>query len=384
MPPASAASASPSDVPWPTPAAAAFDPAAFGWRGVGQILDLNSTVIGYQLAVGYLDGTEPRWTIDMTVAPWQFTIFATQHAVTAGPASGWVVYVNDDGAQSEVRAVRVDGTAEHSVITLSSVVFDAVLAPDGSAAYLDLLNRASGREEGVVSVALGGSGSSQPVMAPAPVDLAIGGPGQVRLVAVSRFVRDLAISPSGTMLARFACGEPFGQCLLEVVDLDTNAQLTLEDPIIWEFFGVSDTEVVGRFTCGDDSCIVGVTTDDGSRRTLELAGGALYPGRPAVGGTGGLVFLGTVGGTYYHPPGAELWGYDLDSSVSVRLLAMDGGFGIGLEDTSVDQFAELPWGWALVLVCPVESSCQTVALNLSDLSQIPISIGGAGYGGGHD
>src|SRR3990172_2018185 len=54
-----------------------------------------------------------------------------------------------------------------------------------------------------------------------PTAAAAGAPAAIRLVAADRFVRTLRISADGSEVARLACGEPFGQCvfdLLEVAD----------------------------------------------------------------------------------------------------------------------------------------------------------------------
>ena len=179
----------------------------------------------YSLQAGTLADGEPL--VDLEV-PWRAELgdgIAREPAVGA-PHGGSVVYVADDGARSDVRRAEIaaDG-ADHSLATLDEVVWDIVVAPDGSAAYAAIVDRAkTTRDLGVVRIHLDGSRSVEPVLPPAQ----LGAADTVRPVAVIAFQVSLAMSLDGEHLIRRTCAEA-GSCLVEVAALASGRVAELPD-----------------------------------------------------------------------------------------------------------------------------------------------------------
>lgn len=271
--PTSVASPSPT-LPSPLPDGA-LDLAAFGWHTVvPEFEPATGDTIGYWLAVGSLAAEAPAWFEPMTLRPWVFDEEAPFHPVTDGPAGGRVVHVADDGKTSELRALEIGGTDLGAIGSTPHVIHTVRLTPDGEVVYAVLRDRVTGADLGVFRASLADGGTIEPVMDPPAVDNA----SDIRMVAVRRFVRILRISADGSEVARLACGEPFGQCVLDVLTVSDGIVRTYDAP------GQSgDLVAIGDgVALGGSSCI-----GDGSRCVtsgVELASGMQreYPGQPAV------------------------------------------------------------------------------------------------------
>lgn len=213
-------------LPPPLPANS-LDLRSLGWQSVVPELETSTAdLIGYWLAVGSLDSETPAWFEPMTLHPWAFEPDTAFHPVVDGPAGGQVVHVADDGTTSEIRALDIRGRELGPIGTTPHIVYCLRLSPDGRSAYAVLLDRATGEDLGVFRVAVPGDGSIEQVMEPPTVDRA----GGIRLVAVERFIRTLRVSANGSEVARIACGEPFGQCVLDVLTVADGTVRTHDAP----------------------------------------------------------------------------------------------------------------------------------------------------------
>ena len=252
-----------------------LDLTAFGWHSVVPELDTTSgDTIGYWLAVGSLDTETPAWFEPMAVHRSVFDEETTFRPVADGPAGGHVVHVADDGSTSEVRALDIRGTDLGAIGATPHVIHTVRLTPDGQVVYAVLLDRATGRDLGVFRVPIAGAGTIEQVMDPPAVD----GAGDIRLVAVERFVRTLRISADGSEVARLACGEPFGRCVLDVLTVEDGIVRTHDAPgQSGDLVAIGDGVALGGSFCiGDGSrCVTsGVELHSGTQRE--------YPGEPAV------------------------------------------------------------------------------------------------------
>lgn len=348
------ASAQPSLNPMPTigPAATlraslppgALDLSALGWQSVVQELDRTTqNLIGHWLAVGTLDSEKPAWYKPLTASPWRFQVFADQQPVVDGPAGGQVLYVSDNGVQSEIRVVDIHGVEAPLLGATPDVVYTARLSPNGQTAYLVLLERATGRDRGVFRVRLHGNGSIEQVMAPPTVDRAQA-EDVIRLAATTRFVRTLRISANGSEVARLACGEPYGLCVLDVLQLADGRTRTFDNAgQAGDLVAIGDGVILGTDYCLPDG--IHCVTDG-----LELASRLpqVFAGTPpAVDARGHLVML------QFPPPTVSARGFflsNLDDSGMRLVFATDGSVrtiyqeGIFAEGVRL----ELPWGWVAV------------------------------------
>ncbi len=331
------ATAAATTLPPPLPTDA-LDLGSLGWQTVVPEVDLTTTEpIGYWLAVGPLNTETPAWFEAMTLSPWAFDPETALHPVVDGPAGGHVVYVADDGTTSEIRALDIRGADLGTIGTTPHVVYTARLSLDGRSAYAVLLDRLTGQDLGVFRVALPGDGSVEQVMEPPAVDRA----GQVRLVAVERFIRTVRVSADGSEVARLACGEPVGDCVLDVLTVTDGTVQAHEPPgQSGDLVAIGDGVALGGSTCiGDGSRCV--TTG------IELASGAQreYPGEPpAVNEDGRLVLL------QFPSSAIETHAFsvvDLDGSDARVVFATDGTVR-PLYQEGVDFLGvrvELPPGW---------------------------------------
>ena len=327
----------------PSLPAGTLDLHALGWQTVvPELSPATAEVIGHWLAVGTLDQAKPAWFKKLVEARWRFQLFATQQPVVDGPDGGRVLFVADNGASSEIRVVGVDGSAPRLVGTLPQVVYTARMSPDGRSAYLVVLDRATGRDQGVWRVSLQGSSPMHEVMPPPAVDLARMS-GGIRLAATTRFVRTLRVSADGSQVARMACGEPYGECLLDVLTVADGRVSPYTPPEqSGELAAIGDGVMLGLDYClPDNRCITG---------GIHLAGGGpqLFPGTPpAIDAAGHLVLL------QFPPPTRAPRGFfvtHLDGSGTRLVLATDGSVTAihqeGLDSQGVRM--ELPWGWVAV------------------------------------
>jgi len=388
-------SAAPLDTPLPTidPGATlapslpphALDLSALGWQTVVPELDpTTQETIGHWLAVGTLNSEDPTWFEPLTEMAWRFDVFADQGPVVDGPTGGQVLYVSDDGVSSEVRVVDIHGTQSALIGTTDAVVFTARLSPDGQSAYVVLLERATGRDRGVFRVLVGGDGSFEQVIGPPTVDTA-GAPAAIRLVAADRFVRTLRISADGSEVARLACGEPFGQCVFDLLEVADGSIARYNNPGGQsDLVAIGDSYVLGGWHCLPDEnrC---VTDGFGLARGMpeEMRG---WP--PALDAGGHLVML------QFPPPTVEARGFfitDLDGSNTRLVFASDFGVrpifqeGADFEGTRM----ELPWGWVAVQLDRVLKNGQyqmiPAAVRLADGGWVRLTLPSLyPIGGGHD
>ena len=248
--PASAPSLEPAASPPPS------EPTAAGPVGLADIAWVYTpppSALGgpngaFTIQAGSLADAEPIVNLDV---PWRAELgagLARQPAI-GEPHGGTVVYVADDGAESEVHRVEIaaDG-ADEVLATLDDVVWDIVVAPDGTVAYAAVVARVDpARDLGIVRILLDGSGSVEPLVPPAQPAAA----GAIRRVATLAFQVDLAISSDGEHLVRRTCHEA-GTCLVEVIELATGRSIELPDR---EVLGVAAGVIVSR-RCGAQVCAV--------------------------------------------------------------------------------------------------------------------------------
>ena len=230
----------PAESPPPSePAAAGVDLGDIAWVYTPPASPLGGPEGAFTLQAGTLADDEP--IVNLRV-PWRAELggaVAREPAIGA-PHRGAVVYVADDGAGSEVHRVEIAaGGADEVLASLDDLIWDIVVAPDESAAYAVVVDRADPtRDLGVVRILLDGSGSVESILAPAQA----GAADPVRSVAVLAFQIDLAISSDGRHLVRRTCQEA-GACVVEVVDVATGRRLDLPDR---EVLGVADGVIVAR------------------------------------------------------------------------------------------------------------------------------------------
>lgn len=341
----------------------------------------TAEVIGHWLSVGTLADQTPTWSVRLTETPWRFDSLAEQQPVVDGPVIGRVVYVADDGTTSTIHAVGIDGTEQPIAGATPHVILAARLAHDAPAVYVVLVDRNSGEDLGVFALELGGGSDFVAVMSPPSVDRA----GSIRLAAVQRFLRILRVSAEGSMLARLACGEPFGRCILDVIGLPDGPMLTYEPPDgAGELAGIGDGYVLGISTCTTEAEPCGVSARSLNDRSLvELPG---FP--PGVDADGGMVLLG------FPPPTVEsafFTIYDVSSGESRIAFATDGDvrpvYADGLDFEGVRP--EVPPGWVPVWLSWQPSDRefvrQAAAVRLSDGGWVPLELPAMTViGGGHD
>ena len=309
---------------------------------VPELNPATAEVIGHWLAVGTVDQAKPAWFKKLVESRWRFQLLATQQPVVDGPDAGRVLFVADNGASSEIRVVGVDGSAPRLVGSIPQVVYTARMSPDGMSAYLVVLDRATGRDQGVWRVSLQGKSTMHEVMPPPAVDLARVS-GGTRLAATTRFVRNLRISPDGSLVGRLACGEPFGGCVLDVLTVAAGRVGPYTPPEqSGDLTAIGDGVMLGIDYCLPDTrCVT---------EGIHLGGGGpqIFPGRsPAIDADGHLVLL------QFPPPTVSARGFfvtHLDGSGTHLVLATDGSVrlihqeGIDFEGVRI----ELPWGWLAV------------------------------------
>ncbi|MGH9251695.1 MAG: hypothetical protein ACRD0W_19570 [Acidimicrobiales bacterium] len=338
--------------------------------------------IGHWLAVGTLDSETPTWFEPLVEAPWQFSIYAEQKPVVDGPVEGQVLFTADDGVVTKIWTVGVGGEEPRFVAATPLVVFLARMAPR-SVGYLVAVDRTSGQDQGLFRVALDGDGSLDRVMPPPLVDQANTGSG-IRLAATTRFERDVRVSPDGGQVARMACGDPFGTCVLDVLTVADGTVRGYAPPeLSGDLEAVGDGMMLGTWYCNDPlRCVT---------EGLDLRSGEprLLPGRLAVADERGhLVMLQVPSPTI----SAQALFYTSLDGTDVRLaIASDWDvrpvYQQGIDDEGIRL--ELPWGWVAVsfdrLLPDDRYEVFRAAVRLSDGGWVPIvSPWIAPIGGGHD
>jgi len=331
---------------------------------VVEDLGESGEIVAHSLQVGLLSEREATARIPLIESPWSFSLSTIQTPAAAGPVGGNVLYVSDNGVSSELRVIRVDGTGDRPIGTIPQVVFAAALSPDGGTAYLVLLDRVTGHDDGVFAVTADGGGEVRGVMGP-PTGSPTANRGGIVLAAVSRFVRTLQASSDGHYLARLACGHT--ACGLDVLDIATGTVESLQQPAILEFYGIVDGIVVGLFECRNPACgdaprVEAVDLATHIRIPIGLDVGTTV----STGGDGRLILLGQTGASAGNPA-PEIRGTDLRTGATRILLAMDG---ILLPQPDPNLGVEQPWGWQWIGLCP--EGCLPFALNLSDSRQVPL------------
>ena len=386
LPPTSAApslsTASPAPTLTPPLADGTLDLAALGWHSVVPELEAaTGDTIGYWLAVGSLDAETPAWFEPMTLHRRAFDEETAFHPVADGPAGGHVVHVADDGTTSELRALDIRGTDLGAIGATPHVVHTVRLTPDGQIAYAVFLDRTTGEDLGVFRVTIGGDGTTEQVMDPPAVDRASG----IRLVAVERFVRTLRISADGSEVARMACGEPFGECVLDVLTVTDGIVRTYDAPgQSGDLVAIGDGVALGGSSCAGDGsrCVTsGVELASGTQRE--------YPGEPAVLDEDGRLAL-----LQFPSPAIETNRFSavrLDGAGAQIIFTTDGTVrplyqeGIDFQGVRV----ELPPGWV-----PISHARQDVdggyvtfvaAVRLRDGGWVRLAVPTiTSIGGGHD
>jgi hypothetical protein len=247
-------------------------------------------------------------------------------------------------------------------------------------AYAVLLDRATGRDLGVFRVAVAGGGSIEQVMPPPAVDQS----RTIRLVAVERFVRTLRVSADGSSVARLACGEPVGECVLDVLTVSDGRIRTYDEPPqSGELVAIGDGVALGGSSCiGDGSrCVTsGVDLLDGTQRE--------YPGEPpALAEDGHLVLL------QFPSSAIETHSFsvvDLDGSDSRVVFETDGTVRPVYQEGNdfLGVRLELPAGWVPISHARLtgdDYETFTAAVRLRDGGWVRLAVGAIPpIGGGHD
>jgi hypothetical protein len=237
--PSESAPPEPSESPPEPTAAAGFDLGDIVWVYTPPPSTLGGPNGTFRLEAGTLAADEPIVNLQI---PWRAELVegTARDPAIGAPHDGAVVYVADDGVASEVHRVAIVAEGRDDVLArLAEVIWDIVVAPDGSAAYGAVADRADQtRDRGVVRIALDGSGLVEPVLPPAQLAAA----DAVRRVAVVASQVHLAISSDGQHLVRHTC-QNAGTCLMEVADLATGMTFELPDR---EILGVVAGLIVAR------------------------------------------------------------------------------------------------------------------------------------------
>ena len=300
-----------------------------------------------------------------------------------GPESGQVLFVSDDGSSSTVYVIGIDGSGPEPMQTLPGVAYTARLSPDGLAAYVVVLDRDTGRDLGVWRVRLHGAPLAQAVMPPPSVDRAALRGGN-RLAATTRFVRKLQISADGSQVARLACGEPYGVCVLDVLNVIDGTIASNEPP------GQSgDLTAIGDgVILGIDYCITATRcVTDG----IDVPGTEVrqFPGwPPALDQDGHLLLLQFPGPTRVTRSFVSTL---LDGS-GTRLVFVTDGYVRPIYQEGIDFVGvrmELPWGWVAVnlewLMDDGEYRVVPAAVRLADGGWVVLTLPEIyPIGGGHD
>ncbi|HSI99375.1 MAG TPA: hypothetical protein VLA59_03210 [Patescibacteria group bacterium] len=258
--------------------AAGFDLGDIVWVYTPPPSTLGGPNGAFRLEAGTLAADEPIVNLQI---PWRAELvegIARDPAIGA-PHDGAVVYVADDALASEVHRVEIVADGRDEVLArLDEVIWDIVVAPDGSAAYAAVSDRADQtRDLGVVRIALDGSGGVEPILPPAQPAAA----DAVRRVATVASQVHLAISSDGKHLVRHTC-QNAGTCLMEVADLATGRTVELPDR---EVLGVVSGLIVAR-GCHGPGCglhVIDLETQAVASAGVDISGHLVeVDGEPVV------------------------------------------------------------------------------------------------------
>jgi len=243
-------------------APAGFDLGDIVWVYTPPPSTLGGPNGAFRLEAGTLAVPQPIVNLGV---PWRAELgegSAREPAIGA-PHGGAVVYVADDALASEIHRVEVTADGVDEVLArLDEVIWDIVVAPDESAAYAAVVDRADPtRDLGLVRILLDGSGAIEPILPPAQPAAA----GAFRRVATIAFQVHLAISSDGHHLVRRTCQQA-GNCLVELVDLATGRSVELPDH---EVLAVAAGVIVAR-ACDRQGC--GLRAIDIETRAVASAG----------------------------------------------------------------------------------------------------------------
>jgi hypothetical protein len=227
-------------------APAGFDLGDIVWVYTPPASTLGGPNGAFRLEAGTLAVPQP---IVNLVVPWRAELGegSAREPAIGPPLGGAVVYVADDALASEIHRVEIRADGQDEVLArLDEVVWDIAIAPDESAAYAAIADRADPtRDLGVVRILLDGSGAIEPLLPPAQPAAAA-----FRHVATLAFQVHLAISSDGQHLVRRTCQEA-GTCLVEVIDLATGRSVELPDhEILAVSAGVIVARACDRLGCG--------------------------------------------------------------------------------------------------------------------------------------
>ncbi|HEX2766497.1 MAG TPA: hypothetical protein VHR55_07680 [Candidatus Limnocylindria bacterium] len=216
------AAASDAAEPNPEPA----DLGAFTWVLTDIVQeDVTRPPDAYQIRAGDAESAIPTLDVVVPFVQNDALSMTDRRPPVAAPVGGRIVYASDDGARSVVHSVAIaDPTDDRVIADLGEVVWSVVVDPDGSAAYLQLVDRRADppREVGVVAVGLDGSGVTR--LLPPAAAAAI---GPIRRVAILSFQGTLAIAGDGSLLARAVCTGP-DDCVTDILDLRAGDTWRLE------------------------------------------------------------------------------------------------------------------------------------------------------------
>jgi hypothetical protein len=201
-----------------------LDPARMAWSIAMQAHDANGIPEpSYVLQAGTLAAEAPMIDVAVPYVTRGDLDLARHPAITA-PTNGAVLYVTDDGEESELRRMTIAAEpADALVLELDEIVWNVTVDPAGTTAYLATVER-DGADAGVVALALDGSEPPRRVMEPVA---ATDAPQGIRLVAVVPFLVELRVSLDGAHLLRYHCTD--GRCGNDVLDLVTGEVTDLGD-----------------------------------------------------------------------------------------------------------------------------------------------------------
>jgi len=291
-----------------------------------------------------------------------------------GVGDGVVVIVEDDRRRSTMRAVVAVNGEVHDLLVSDDVIVNGVLDRDGRIAYYLTADRLTGNLTGAWRLAVGQGNRPQPIeelLAAAPA---------FRLAAITRFFSRMLLSPDGTTLGVFRCGEV--NCSLRAVrtdDMSLVADVQIpaggSDP-----FAITNTFALLRPIVPDGPFRFGEVIDLASGESAQMPFEGWPFGSPTLieGADGPAMVVQTagLGGPPEAGPPAELPRLAIIGAADMVVMAeyappLASLAILNADDTSVG--VDLPPGWILMWGTePGEDTMSTYAMRAADGSIVPL------------
>lgn len=297
----------------------------------------------------------------------------TGQRVVAGIVDGVVVVIEDDGRTSRLLAVVAATGDSHHLLESDDVILDAVVGR--REVFFVTANRRMGDLTGAWRLGIGLG------QVPRPVEHMVGSAPETRLVAVSRFVTRLMISPGGSTLGLLHCVEL--DCRLDALRVDDwSAVGTLElRRGSGEVFAITDRYAVVRPDCPDGpECVPGlIDLATGEHLPMPIDRWEFYSEALIASDGGPVLATQTAGLTapqlpfpdFAEPPGVTIIDLAQRRAIahhapelgSLRILPADD-YGVGVD---------LPPGWILAHGSePGELDVGIYAMNVESGEIVPL------------